>query len=44
MKKIVFFSLEDGWLGGVASVNAALQPALREKGYKVLDSEDCICK
>ena len=27
--------MEDGWLGGVASVNLALQPALREKGYEV---------
>lgn len=35
MKKIIFFSLEDGWLGGVASVNLALQPALREKGFEV---------
>ncbi len=35
MKKIVFFSLEDGWLGGIARVNEALQPALREKGLLI---------
>ncbi len=35
MKKIVFFSLEDGWLGGIASVNQALQPALRKEGFLV---------
>lgn len=37
MKKIVFFSLEDGWLGGVARVNEALQPALRQEGFSVLN-------
>ncbi|MBR7165337.1 MAG: hypothetical protein IKD18_03565, partial [Clostridia bacterium] len=35
MKRILFFSLEDGWLGGVARVNCALQPALRERGFEV---------
>ncbi len=35
MKKIVFFSLEDGWLGGVASVNLALQPALKKRGFEI---------
>lgn len=35
MKKIVFFSLEDGWFGGIASVNLALKPGLEQKGYEV---------
>lgn len=35
MKRVLFFSLEDGWLGGVARVNCALQPALREAGFQV---------
>ncbi len=35
MKKIIFFSLEDGWLGGVARVNLALEPALKKEGFRV---------
>lgn len=35
MKKIIFFTLEDTWMGGVASVNEALRPALENEGFCV---------
>lgn len=35
MKKIIFFSLENGWLGGVAQVNAALKEPLENLGFQV---------
>jgi len=35
MKKIVFFSLEKGQMGGIASVNTALKRALENRGFSV---------
>lgn len=35
MKKIIFFTLEDTWMGGIASVNEALRPALENEGFCV---------